>query len=111
MSIKVYARFLLATFILCLTIAAMAKVFNILINHKGNSYTALLSMRGNQEVHPTVKVNNSEQKVEIIFANGSLTFSIPELIKQLLKIKNSSDEGRLYITENISLELLNVSPN
>lgn len=87
----------------------MANVFNILINHKGDLYTALLSFKGNQDVEPVVKVNHHEEKIEIRLPNGRLIFSIPEIIKQLKRAKDHSEEGKLFITENISLQLLNVT--
>ena len=87
----------------------MSRVFTISITYNDISYTALLSISGARDLKSSVKVNSNENKVEIIMPNGRLFFSIPELVKQLIRARNDRNDPRLHITENITLQLLHVS--
>jgi hypothetical protein len=85
----------------------MARVFNILLNHKGYSYTALLTVLGDQDETSKVRVNTSEEKIQVLLPTGTLSFSVPEVIKHLARTeKTSSEKGVLHITNSIFLQLL-----
>ncbi|MGE5521325.1 MAG: hypothetical protein ACM3VS_15480 [Candidatus Dadabacteria bacterium] len=85
----------------------MARVFNLLLNHKGTSFTALLTVRGDTQETSKVRVNTSEEKIQILLPTGTLSFSIPEVIKHLIPTEKSVNEkGVLHITNTISLQLL-----
>jgi hypothetical protein len=85
----------------------MASVFNIYFHHKGASYSALVTVAGNQENNSSVKVTSNEDSIRIVLPSGSLVISISELIQRLIS-NQQKDRGHatVYITNNISLQLL-----
>lgn len=82
----------------------MARVFNICFQHKGKSYTALVSVNGKED--SPVKVTTNSDNIQILLPTGSLTFSIADVLQRLYATKISSG-STLYITQNISLQLMN----
>jgi hypothetical protein len=84
----------------------MARVFNICFQHKGKSYTALVSVNGKED--SSVKVTTSSTSIQILLPTGSLTFSIADVLQRLYA---SMEKGPLtstfHITPTISLQLLN----
>jgi hypothetical protein len=85
----------------------MARVFNICFNHKGKSYTALVSVNGKED-NP-VKVTTNSETIQILLPTGRLIFSIADLLQRMYAGLNSSTSSNstFYVTPNISLQLLN----
>lgn len=84
----------------------MARVFNICFNHKGKSYTALVSVNGKEDL--SVKVATYSDTIQILLPTGQLTFSIADVLQRMYATVNtSSSNSTLYVTPNISLQLLN----
>ena len=82
----------------------MARVFNICFNHKGKDYSALVSLNGKDD--SSVKVTANSDTIQILLSTGSLTFSIADVLQRMYAAMKTS-EAILYITPNISLQLLN----
>lgn len=82
----------------------MARVFNICFNHKGKDYSALVSLNGKDD--SSVKVTANSDTIQILLSTGSLTFSIADVLQRMYAATKTS-EAILYITPNISLQLLN----
>jgi hypothetical protein len=82
----------------------MARVFNICFNHKGKSYSALVSVNGKED--SSIKVTTSNDNIEIWLSTGSLTFSIADVLQRMYATMNKSANGIFYVTPNISLQLL-----
>ena len=82
----------------------MARVFNICFNHKGKTYSALVSINGKDD--SPVKVTANSDSIQILLSTGSLTFSIADVLQRMYAAMKTS-EAILYITPNISLQLLN----
>lgn len=84
----------------------MARVFNICFNHKGKSYTALVSVNGKED--PSVKVTTNSDTIQILLPTGRLIFSIADVLQRMYATVNtSSSNATFYVTPNISLQLLN----
>ena len=84
----------------------MARVFNICFNHKGKSYTALVSVNGKED--SSVKVTTSNDTIQIFLSTGSLIFSIADVLQRMYAGLNAaSSNTTFYVTPNISLQLLN----
>lgn len=84
----------------------MARVFNICFNHKGKSYTALVSLNGKED-SPVNVICNSDT-IQIILPTGQLTFLIADVLQRMYATVNSdSSNTTFYVTPNISLQLLN----
>jgi hypothetical protein len=96
-----------AIFILPPTIVAMSRVFNIYFHHKGASYSALVTVSGNSENNPPVTVTSNEDAIRIVLPSGNLVIPIAELIQRLISNRqHDSGNATVYITNNISLQLL-----
>jgi hypothetical protein len=84
----------------------MTRVFNICFNHKGKSYTALVSVKGKEDSSIKATVNNDT--IQILLPTGRLTFFIADVLQRMYATLNpSSSNAIFYITPNISLQLLN----
>lgn len=84
----------------------MARVFNICFNHKGKSYTALVSVNGKED--SSVKVTTSSDTIQILLSTGSLVFSIADVLQRMYAGLNTASSNTIfYVTPNISLQLLN----
>lgn len=85
----------------------MARVFNICFQHKGKSYTALVSVSGKED--PSIQVISNKDSIQILLPTGSLVFSIAEVIQRLYASKDRGAENTtLFITPHISMQLMNV---
>lgn len=82
----------------------MARVFNICFNHKGKSYSALVSVNGKED--SSIKVTTSNDNIEILLPTGILTFSITDVLQRIYATVNKSVNSTFYVTPNISLQLL-----
>ena len=82
----------------------MARVFNICFNHKGKSYSALVSVNSKED--SSIKVTANNDHIHILLPTGSLTFSIADVLQRMYATMNKSNTT-FYITPNISLQLLN----
>jgi hypothetical protein len=82
----------------------MARVFNICFNHKGKSYSALVSVNGKED--SSIKVTTSNDNIEIWLPTGSLTFSIADVLQRMYATMNKTANSTFYVTPNISLQLL-----
>jgi hypothetical protein len=86
----------------------LARIFNICFHHKEQSYSALVTVRDGES--DTLKVSTADDQIQIILPNGSLKFSIPELLSRLFSSRGDDQEEHLIqITPSISLRLLNMS--
>lgn len=85
----------------------MSRIFNVLIAHKGKSYPALLTIAGDEKENTQVRIITNEERIQIILPNGSLSFSTSDVLKQLSAKRSNESNDILYVTENISLQLLN----
>lgn len=83
----------------------MARVFNICFNHKGKSYSALVSINGKED--SSVKVTTNSDNIQILLPTGSLTFSIADVLQRSHVTKDKNASSIFHITPNISLQLLN----
>jgi hypothetical protein len=84
----------------------MARVFNICFQHKGKSYSALVALNGKEDSSVNVVCNSDT--IQIILPTGQLSFSIADVLQRMYATVNStSSNTTLYVTPNISLQLLN----
>jgi hypothetical protein len=84
----------------------MARVFNICFNHKGKSYTALVSVNGKED--NSVKVTTNSDSIQILLPTGQLTFSIADVLQRMYAGMNTSSPNTIFhVTPTISLQLLN----
>ena len=85
----------------------MTRVFNICFNHKGKSYTALVSVNGKED--PSVNVTTNSDTIQILLPTGQLIFSIADVLQRMYAGLNSTSSSNttFYVTPNISLQLLN----
>jgi hypothetical protein len=85
----------------------MARVFNICFNHKGKSYTALVSVNGTED--SSIKVTTNSDFIQIVLPTGRLIFSITDVLQRLYAGSNqtTSSNNTFYVTPNISLQLMN----
>jgi hypothetical protein len=84
----------------------MARVFNICFQHKGKSYTALVSLNGKED--SSVNVTCNSDTIQIILPTGQLIFSVTDVLQRMYATMNSdSSNTTFYVTPNISLQLLN----
>lgn len=84
----------------------MARVFNICFQHKGNSYTALVFVCGKED--SSVRVTTNNDSIQILLPTGNLVFSIADVLQRLYaSLEKGSANATLYVTQNISLQLLN----
>jgi hypothetical protein len=83
----------------------MARVFSICFKHKGKSYSALVSVKGKDD--PSIRVIANHDSIEIHLPTGRLIFSIADVLHRLFaSSEKSTSNAVLYITQNISLQLL-----
>jgi len=85
----------------------MARVFNICFQHKGKSYTALVSVNGKED--SSVKVTTNSDTIQILLPTGRLIFSIAEVLQRMYAGINTSSTANtiFHVTPTISLQLLN----
>lgn len=86
----------------------MARVFNICFDHKGKSYTALVSVNGNED--SSVKVTTNTDTIQILLPTGRLIFSIADVLQRMyagMNTTSSSSNTIFHVTPTISLQLLN----
>ena len=84
----------------------MARVFNICFQHKGKSYTALVSVNGKED--SSVNVTTTNDTIQILLSTGRLTFSIADVLQRIYVTPDkTSSNTTFYVTSNISLQLLN----
>jgi hypothetical protein len=87
----------------------MARVFNICFDHKGKSYTALVSVNGKED--SAIKVTANTDTIQILLPTGRLIFSIADVLQRMYaglnSTSSSSSNTTFYVTPNISLQLLN----
>ena len=83
----------------------MARVFTIYFQHKGKSYSALISVNGKDDT--SINVIANRDSIEIHLPAGRLIFSIADVLQRLFVSSEKSRSNQvLYITENISFQLL-----
>jgi hypothetical protein len=85
----------------------MARVFNVCFEHQKKSYTALVSISGNHEDNSSVRVTTNNETIQILLPSGRLVFSISDVVQRILTLPHSDKNVTLYITDHISLQLLN----
>lgn len=83
----------------------MARVFNIGFNHQGKTYSALVSVK-NEENDKGVDVRVYDEYIQINLPHGDLRLMISDLVRCILDNKNK-DNMVLNVTDHISLHLLN----
>lgn len=84
----------------------MARVFNICFQHQGKSYSALVSVCGQED--SSVGVRTSQDSIQILLPTGSLSFSIEDLLQRLYAAREKgSQNATFHITNSISMQLLN----
>jgi hypothetical protein len=84
----------------------MARVFNICFDHKGKSYSALVSVSGKEDA--SVKVTTNNEIIQILLPTGRLMFSISDVLQRMYATVNTPSSNTIfYVTPNISLQLLN----
>ena len=84
----------------------MARVFNICFNHKGKTYTALVSVNGKED--SSVNVTTNSETIQILLPTGRLIFSIADVLQRMYAgINAASSNTTFYVTPNISLQLMN----
>lgn len=88
----------------------MARVFNICFTHKGNSYTALVSVGGKPEDNEKVRIISGEENIQIILPHGRLIFPTSEILQRLTVEKQKGiTNAVMNITDTISLQLMNTA--
>jgi hypothetical protein len=87
-----------------LTIAIMARVFNIYFNHNGKSYSALVSVNGKEDA--SIKVMSNNDRIQVLLPTGSLSFSIADVLQTMYATMNQTSNATFHVTPNISLQLL-----
>ena len=83
----------------------MARVFNICFNHKGKSYSALVSINGKED--SSINVTTVNDNIQILLPTGSLVFSVADVLQRMYASMNKTSNAIVYVTPNISLQLLN----
>jgi len=84
----------------------MARVFNICFNHKGKSYSALVSVNGKED--SSIKVTTNNDTIQIFLPTGSLSFSIADVLQRMYAAANKTSSNTIFfVTPSISLQLLN----
>jgi len=83
----------------------MARVVNICFNHKGKSYTALVSINGSED--SSIKVTTNNDVIQILLPTGQLIFSIADVLQRLYIGPSKNSHSTFYVTPNISLQLMN----
>ena len=84
----------------------MSRVFDISFEHKGSSYTALISIVGEDEESAPVKVVTQEGSIQIILPTGRLIFSISDVVQRLVSRRQETRNGTVFITRNISMQIV-----
>lgn len=84
----------------------MSRIFNLLIEHQGTTYPALLTVAGDSKENAPIRVVSNPGKIEIILPNGSLSFSTEQVLKQLMDSKPGERRSEMQITPFITLQLL-----
>ena len=86
----------------------MSRVFDISFEHKGSFYTALICIVGEDDESAPIKVATHEGSIQIILPTGRLMFSIEDVVNRLVLKQKETPNGSLFITRNISMQLLNL---
>jgi hypothetical protein len=88
----------------------MARIFNICFQHKGKPFTALVSILGQDDDNYSVSVSSNNESIQIMLPTGRLIIPIPEILQRLPIGPNKENQSStVYITEKISLQLMNTS--
>jgi hypothetical protein len=86
----------------------MARVFNICFDHKGKTYTALVSVSGKEDF--SVNVTANSETIQILLPTGRLIFSIADVLQRMyVTTESGSSNSIFYVTPNISLQLMNTA--
>jgi hypothetical protein len=87
----------------------MSRVFDISFEYKGSFYTALICIVGEDDESAPIKVATWEGSIQIILPTGRLMFSIEDVVTRLAMKRQQTPNGSLFITRNISMQLLNLN--
>ncbi len=85
----------------------MARVFNICFTHKEKSYSALVSIDGNDD--PSIRVTTGNDQIHIMLPTGRLSVSVADMLQRMYAPVNKSANAIFHVTPNISLQLLNTN--
>ena len=83
----------------------MARVFNICFSHKEKTYSALVSVNGNDD--NSVKVTTSNDQIHIMLPSGRLSIAVADVLQRIYAPVNKTTNTTFHVTPNISLQLLN----
>ena len=84
----------------------MSRIFNVCFDHKGHSYTALVSVSGAK--NENIRITTYDDKIRVLLPTGNLVFSISDVLHLLFTSRQKDpNNGTVYITENITLQLMN----
>jgi hypothetical protein len=88
----------------------MARIFNICFQHKGKPFTALVSITGQDDDNRSVSVCSNDETIQIMLPTGRLIIPIPEILQRIPVGPNKEmHSSTVYITEKISLQVMNTS--
>jgi hypothetical protein len=86
----------------------MSRIFNLSFDYNGRSYTALVSVAGNEDEN--VRITTYDDKIRLMLPAGNLVFSISDVLHRLLASRQKDpNNATVYVTENISLQLMNTN--
>jgi hypothetical protein len=82
----------------------MARVFNICFSHKEKTYSALVSINGNDDA--SIRVTTGNDQIHIMLPTGRLSISVGDVLQRMYAPVDKSSNAVLHVTPNISLLLL-----
>lgn len=84
----------------------MARVFNISFPYRGSVYSALLTVKGNDE-RSSVSLRVENECIHLYLPHGKLTFPIGEVVNYFSRLhQQQRTDVAMPITETISLHLM-----
>ncbi|MGZ3845878.1 MAG: hypothetical protein ACXVLT_03315 [Flavisolibacter sp.] len=83
----------------------MARIFNICFDHKEKTYSALVSVNGDDET--PIQVTTGNDQIHIMLPTGRLSISVSDVLQRMYATVNNSANTTVHVTPNISLQLLN----
>lgn len=83
----------------------MARVFNICFSHKEKTYSALVSINGDDDA--SIRVTTGNDRINIMLPTGRLSISVADVLQRMYAPVNESGNTIFHVTPNISLQLLN----
>ena len=83
----------------------MARIFNICFNHKEKTYSALVSVNGDEDT--SIQVTTGNDQIHIMLPTGRLSISVTDVLQRMYAPVNKSVDATFHVTPNISLQLLN----